>query len=115
MRGLPLLVLLVAGCQAGPSSIGVDAPAEQPWPHATLDVLPNEPCAPAHEISGSVTLPQLWNLALAHNPVLREAVAEVEIARGNLIQAGKYPNPRFSYEGEEIGTSQSAAGTQRFQ
>ena len=45
----------------------------------------------------------LWDLALANNPSLREAEAEVEAARGRQVQAGKYPNPGFTYEEESIG------------
>jgi cobalt-zinc-cadmium efflux system outer membrane protein len=55
-------------------------------------------------------LPSLWKLALELNPSLREAEAEIEAARGRLIQATKYPNPRITYSEEELGTSQAAAG-----
>jgi cobalt-zinc-cadmium efflux system outer membrane protein len=55
-------------------------------------------------------LASLWNLALANNPALREAAADVAMARGQLIQAGKYPNPRLAYSEEAIGTKQAAAG-----
>jgi cobalt-zinc-cadmium efflux system outer membrane protein len=58
-------------------------------------------------------LPTLWSLAVANNPALREAEAEVAAARGRLIQAGKYPNPAFTYEEESIGTKQAAAGNLR--
>jgi cobalt-zinc-cadmium efflux system outer membrane protein len=57
----------------------------------------------------------LWNLALANHPELQQAAAEVEAARGKLIQAGKYPNPRLTYEQEELGTSQAPPGTVRVQ
>ena len=54
----------------------------------------------------------LWQLSLSHNPTLREAAAEVEIARGRLIQAGKYPNPKIAYVGEEIGSHEHPKGNQ---
>lgn len=54
----------------------------------------------------------LWHLALAHKPELREAAAEVEMARGRLVQAGLYPNPKFGYHGETMGGQLQAKGTQ---
>jgi cobalt-zinc-cadmium efflux system outer membrane protein len=50
-------------------------------------------------------------LALANNPSLREAAADVAAARGQLIQAQKYPNPRLGYHQEDLGTQQSPAGS----
>jgi len=61
------------------------------------------------------TLPGLWSLALANNPELREAAAEVENARGQRIQAGKYPNPQVVAEQEALGTSINPAGTVKVQ
>jgi cobalt-zinc-cadmium efflux system outer membrane protein len=55
----------------------------------------------------------LWNLALASSPELREAAAELEIARGQRIQAAKYPNPQVRAEQEALGTSVNPAGTVR--
>jgi cobalt-zinc-cadmium efflux system outer membrane protein len=55
-------------------------------------------------------LAALWELARVNNPTLREAEAEVEAARGQLIQAGKYPNPRLSYRESVLGTPQAQAG-----
>ena len=42
---------------------------------------------------GGIDLPSLWALALANNPELREAAADVEEARGQRVQAGKCPTP----------------------
>jgi cobalt-zinc-cadmium efflux system outer membrane protein len=60
-------------------------------------------------------LPALWRLALANNPLLREARARLAAARGRQIQAAKYPNPQVSYEQEELGTSKAPAGAVRVQ
>ena len=60
--------------------------------------------------AGLSDLGVLWELALANNPVLREAAADVEAARGQWIQAGKYPNPRFAYRETVVGTTQDPAG-----
>jgi cobalt-zinc-cadmium efflux system outer membrane protein len=63
----------------------------------------------------SLDLPQLWDLALLHNPALREASAGLEVARARQVQATRYPNPQITYEQEDLGTSRAAAGTIRFQ
>ena len=52
----------------------------------------------------------LWDLALTHNSSLREAQADVEAARGRLIQAGKYPNPHVRYEQDLIGSDVAHQG-----
>src|SRR5205823_5779290 len=57
----------------------------------------------AEATDGTLDLPALWKLALAHNPSLREAAADVEAARGQQVQAGKYPNPHFLYAQDVIG------------
>src|SRR5262249_24086968 len=59
-------------------------------------------------------LPVLWELALAHNPALREAGADVEIARGQLMQARNYPNPRFAYSEDTVGNNKAPPGTLAF-
>jgi cobalt-zinc-cadmium efflux system outer membrane protein len=43
------------------------------------------------------TLADLHQLAVANSPTLREAVAAVKAAEGNLIQARAYPNPTVGY------------------
>src|SRR5579871_7566 len=58
----------------------------------------------------SVDLPSFWNLALAHNPSLREAAADVEAALGRRLQAAKYPNPHVAYSQENVGTRPEPAG-----
>jgi cobalt-zinc-cadmium efflux system outer membrane protein len=49
-------------------------------------------------------------MALANNPILRGAAADLEGARGRVVQAGKYPNPRFAYRESVLGTSQDPSG-----
>ncbi|HJZ93228.1 MAG TPA: TolC family protein [Gemmataceae bacterium] len=55
-------------------------------------------------------LDTLWELVLANNPALREAEADVEVARGRLVQAGLYPNPRVLYEQSVIGSRAARQG-----
>jgi outer membrane protein, heavy metal efflux system len=53
----------------------------------------------------SLSFTQALALAYAHNPVLQVQIQEAEIAKGQIIQRGLWPNPSFSVEGENIGGS----------
>lgn len=57
--------------------------------------------------SEGIGVQELTDIALAHSPRLRRAWAEAEQARGEAIQAGMYPNPRF-----ESGNPQQLGGMQ---
>ncbi len=59
-----------------------------------------------------IDLAVLWDLTLTNNPRLRESSADVEAARGRLIQAGLYPNPRLVYRGDEVGLRDAPKGNQ---
>ena len=50
-----------------------------------------------------LSLADLEQMALANNPTLKQALAQVERARGLCIQAGLYPNPTVGYMAGEIG------------
>jgi cobalt-zinc-cadmium efflux system outer membrane protein len=66
------------------------APGENPQPPPGPDGRPLE-------------LHDLQQLALTNSPLIRQAAADVEAARGALIQAGAYPNPMMGFEGDAIG------------
>jgi cobalt-zinc-cadmium efflux system outer membrane protein len=53
------------------------------------------------------TLCQLQAIALSHNPLIRQAAADMEAARGNMIQAGAYPNPHIGYQADTINTGRT--------
>lgn len=55
-----------------------------------------------------LTLAALQALALSNSPVLRQAVARVEAARGAAVQAGLPPNPTIGVVGNTIGTAGTA-------
>lgn len=55
--------------------------------------------------SPALTLADLEGMALAHNPTLPEAQADVRASEGRRLQSGLYPNPTIGYEGREINTS----------
>ena len=50
-------------------------------------------------------------MAAANSPTLRQAVSDVEAAKGNLIQAKTYSNPTFSYL-VDPSNNNSTAGVQ---
>jgi cobalt-zinc-cadmium efflux system outer membrane protein len=63
-----------------------------------LPPLPIEPAALPGPTGQPYTLAALQQLAAANSPQLRQAVSDVEAARGNLIQARAYPNPTVGLE-----------------
>jgi outer membrane protein, heavy metal efflux system len=86
--------------RAGPNASAViSAAAFQPAP-APVAVVPADT---------PLTLEGLEQLALAHNPTLAQAGANVEDARGRATQSGLYPNPTVGYTGEQIGLRGDAA------
>ena len=60
------------------------------------------------------TLDQLERMALAANPTLAEAEAEIRAAQGKRLQAGLYPNPRVGFEGEELRGGAYGGGEKGF-
>jgi cobalt-zinc-cadmium efflux system outer membrane protein len=56
----------------------------------------------------ALTLADLHNLAMTNSPLIRQASADIEAARGAAIQAGTYPNPNFGYQSDTAGTAATA-------
>ncbi len=69
-----------------------------PRPHAHSDLMV-PPVVPAEEHT-ALTLQNLEGMAMANNPTLVQATAQIQAARGAAYQAGLYPNPVVGYEGE---------------
>src|SRR5262245_19683586 len=113
-----------------PPANKLDVPPELPGSSATLPQLPpfgpaspgpreeaiRKLCPPLPEAgpdpqpqpgpSGQpMTLAELQQMALANSPQIRQAVTDVEAARGLAIQAGLAPNPTAGYEGDTMGTA----------
>src|SRR5271157_872364 len=44
------------------------------------------------------TLSDFQQIAVVNSPQLKQAASDVEAARGNMMQAGAYPNPTLSYQ-----------------
>src|SRR5687768_4784826 len=49
-----------------------------------------------------ITLAEVEQLALQHNPTTTAAAAGIDAARGRTRQAGAWPNPVIGYSGEEL-------------
>jgi cobalt-zinc-cadmium efflux system outer membrane protein len=75
---------------------------------ADLDVIPPAPEPVPAPGQAPLTLVQLQSLALARNPLIRQAASDVEAARGALIQAGAYPNPHVGYQCDDVNTGLTA-------
>lgn len=56
----------------------------------------------------SLTLASLQQMGIENSPVIRQAAADVEAARGLAVQAGLKPNPTVGYQGDTIGTADTA-------
>jgi outer membrane protein, heavy metal efflux system len=99
--------------------LDLNIPPEIPGSDARRLELPKEPAARQREIerlfpelpplpAAPITVPgpagqpytlaDLQQMAATNSPQLRQAAADVEAARGNMIQANAYPNPTVSYQ-----------------
>lgn len=61
-----------------------------------------------------IGLEELEQMALANNPTLRQADAEIRTSKARQLQSGLYPNPRAGYTGEEIRGGSFGGGQQGF-
>jgi outer membrane protein, heavy metal efflux system len=71
------------------------------------ELFPNRLPVPklAPPAAGPTTLKQVEDLALANNPEMVQASAQVTAAMGAAIQAGTGPNPVFGYENDTVGST----------
>ena len=72
------------------------------------DVVPAEVHEGPAADSVPLTLATMQQMGVENSPVIRQAAADVEQARGKAVQAGLYPNPTVGYEGDTIGTAKTA-------
>lgn len=99
-----------AGCasvEANPLAVPPPPPraASRPEVTAVRQAQHVQPVPLAAVPSGPLTLDQLLQLAQANNPILQRDAAKIESARGQVLQAGLYPNPNF-----DPGNPQTFAG-----
>ena len=71
-----------------------------------------EPQQPPTNAGPTYTLDQLQQLAIDHNPTLKQAQAEIRVAEARKRQAGLYPNPTVGYIGEQISGGSQRGGEQ---
>jgi outer membrane protein, heavy metal efflux system len=76
-----------------------------------LPPLPDGPVAKPGPEGRPYTLADLQQIAATNSPQLRQAAADVETARGNLIQARAYPNPTVGWNVQPSNDG-STAGVQ---
>lgn len=74
------------------------------------DTLPVEPTEniPAGITVGVFRIHDLVGLAIANNPILRKAEAEIEAVMGERVQAGLYPNPNMETNNPEVFAGQNS-------
>jgi cobalt-zinc-cadmium efflux system outer membrane protein len=82
---------------------------DQTYP--TLPALRAEPMPQPGPGGKAYTLADFQQLAAAYSPTLRQAAADVEAAKGNLIQARAYPNPTVGWQVQPSNDG-STAGVQ---
>ena len=66
--------------------------------------------AVAHAQTTALTLTELEQRALEHNPTLAQAEAQVTAAKGRAEQAGRWSNPSIGYTAEEVSNSVTIRG-----
>ncbi len=59
-------------------------------------------------VTNGLSLDMLQSMALANNPTLRQAKAQVVAAQGAALQAGLPPNPHLGFVAEQIGVNGTA-------
>jgi cobalt-zinc-cadmium efflux system outer membrane protein len=69
---------------------------------------------PGRQVQPGLTLDDLEKMALAHNPTLAQASAQIREAQGRELQSGLYPNPTAGYIGEQIRGGVERGGEQGF-
>jgi cobalt-zinc-cadmium efflux system outer membrane protein len=93
-----------------PTPAAVPQPLIKPVEHveAVQPPLPEPEQLPSTRMKpvviGTLTLPDLEQMALSASPSISRAAALVEAARGNWVQVGLPPNPSVGYDGQQIGS-----------
>jgi cobalt-zinc-cadmium efflux system outer membrane protein len=76
-----------------------------------LPPLPTEPKVQEGPGGKPYTLEDFQRLAAANNPTIAQAASDVEAAKGNVIQAKTYPNPRLVYLQQPTNVNNTAGAT----
>src|SRR5437879_3635310 len=78
-----------------------------------LVTLPGRAQTPASE-QKTMTLEELQQIALQHNPTFKQSAANIQAAEGRKKQSGLYPDPTVGYQGEQIRGGSFHGGEQGF-
>src|SRR5713226_1728483 len=78
-----------------------------------LVALPGRAQTPASE-QKTITLEELQQIALQHNPTFKQSAANIQAAEGRKKQSGLYPDPTVGYQGEQIRGGSFHGGEQGF-
>src|SRR5437879_5180002 len=62
----------------------------------------------------TMTLEELQQIALQHNPTFKQSAANIQAAEGRKKQSGLYPDPTVGYQGEQIRGGSFHGGEQGF-
>ncbi|MBX9624681.1 MAG: TolC family protein, partial [Gemmataceae bacterium] len=82
---------------------------------APADIVPaGVPPTAAPAAGGPLTIADLEQLALTHNPTLVQAATYIEAAHGKALQAGLPFNPTVGMEAEQIGANRTAGEVRWF-
>jgi len=116
--GQPKLDLTIPGRVPGSEAPRIQIPDENAAAereiariYPELMPLPVEPKVVPGPEGKPFTLADLQRLAAANSPALRQAAADVEAAKGNLIQAKTYPNPTLTYMNVSSNNTNTAMAT----
>jgi len=78
-----------------------------------LVALPGRAQTAAPELK-TITLEELQQMALQHNPTFAQSAANIQAAEGRKKQSGLYPNPIVGYQGEQIRGGSFHGGEEGF-
>jgi cobalt-zinc-cadmium efflux system outer membrane protein len=99
------IALLAAACAIALPQVGLAQTAAIPALAASSN-------SASEELPATFTLKSLEETALAQNPTLVQAGAQVRISRGKALQAGLLPNPAIGYVAEQMGAEGTAGELQ---
>ena len=91
-----------------PRKIHDDDTAGKAQKLAAIDILfPPRPEAKQIDLPSDrvMSLDQFETIAIEHNPLIAQALANITIVQGAVVQSGVYPNPTFGYESDTVGSS----------
>ena len=88
-------------CQPQPDRLAEIERLFRALPELPATMQPVEGAAP-------LSLAELQDMALQQSPLVRQAMADVQAARGAAIQAGAYPNPSVAFQEDNVNTGGTA-------